>query len=103
MARHGTKNHAAKLFLLGVCRPPDPLLFLGGFQPPDPLAGGLQPPCPPVQFLRGSASQALHFSWYQDLGSPFLVGTLPQALFCDFFSRKMGPILLEAPNLGAGS
>ena len=52
----GPGSGSIKLFLLGGCRPPDPLLFLGGFQPP-----GLQPPAPPRRFLRGSASQALRF------------------------------------------
>ena len=48
---------------------PDPLLFWGASSPPDPLAGGLQPPAPPRIFLRGSASQALRFLGYQDLGT----------------------------------
>ena len=62
------------IFLLLGGLPPDPLLFLGGFQLPEPLAGDLQPPAPPRRFLRGSASQTLRFlgvprSWYLDLGT----------------------------------
>ena len=69
MARHGTKNLAIKLFLLGGCRPPDPLLFLGGFQPTRPPVGGPAAPCARLlNCLRGSASQALHF-----LGTKVLV------------------------------
>ena len=97
-----------KLFLLRGCHPPDPLLFLGGFQPPRPPGGACSPPCP----------SGLRFFWYQDLGSPQLVGTLPQAFFSEelpptcleapnlwvrcrrrFFSQKMAPIFLQAPNL----
>ena len=41
-----------KLFLLGGCRPPDPLLFLGGFQPPRPPGGEPAAPRAPCQKRR---------------------------------------------------
>ena len=54
-----------KLFLLGGCRPPDPLqLFLGGFQPPRPPGGGLAAPRAPLH------TERLRLS-----GSPFFLGT----------------------------
>ena len=61
-----------KLFLLGGCRPPDPLLFLGGFQPPRPPGGGPAAPRAPLH------TERLRLS-----GSPFFLGTK----------------ILEAPNL----
>ena len=77
MAWHGMKNIAIKSFLLGGCRHPDPLLFVGGFQPARPTGGGRGACSPLAQFLRGSASQALRYlvprSWCQDLGTKILV------------------------------
>ena len=43
-----TINNTIKLFLLGGCRPQTPCCSWGASSPPDPLAGGLQPPVPPV-------------------------------------------------------
>ena len=40
----GPGSGSIKLFLLGGCRPPDPLLFLGGFQ--TPWWGACSPPHP---------------------------------------------------------
>ena len=54
-----------KMFLLGGCRPPDPLqLLLGGFQPPRPPGGGLAAPRAPLH------TERLRLS-----GSPFFLGT----------------------------
>ena len=62
-----------KLFLLGGCRPPDPLLFLGGFQPPRPPGGGPAAPRAPLHTerlrLSGSPFFLVPRSWYQNLGS----------------------------------
>ena len=56
---------AKKMFLLGGCRPPDPLqLLLGGFQPPRPPGGGLAAPRTPLH------TERLRLS-----GSPFFLGT----------------------------
>ena len=79
------------MFLLGSCRPRDPLLFLVGFQPLRTLWGGPAahvPPCIP----RGSASRALRF---------FLVPRSWKPLTCGYvaagasFLRKVAPIFLE--------
>ena len=66
-----------KLFLLGGCRPPDPLQFLGGFQPPRPPGGGpAAPRAPSLIFERLRLSSSPFFwvpkSWYQDLGTKIL-------------------------------
>ena len=47
----GPGSGSIKLFLLGGCRPPDPLLFLGGFQPPRPPGGGPAAPRAPSQIF----------------------------------------------------
>ena len=61
----GPGSGAKKLFLLGGCRPPDPLqLLLGGFQPPRPPGGGLAAPRAPLH------TERLRLS-----GSPFFLGT----------------------------
>ena len=94
--------------------------YWGASSPTDPLSGGLQPAVPPCSiFERLRLSSSPFFlvprSWkpltcgyvaagaffpqksgLQILGSPQLVGMLPQALFV---VRKMAPIFLEAPNL----
>ena len=106
MARHGPKNHAIKLFLMGGCHPPEPLLFLGGFQPPRPPRGACRPPRPLAQFLRGSASSSPFFlvpralyqdlgtkilvprSWYQDPGTKILV---PRSWYQDLDSKILVP------------
>ena len=81
-----------KWFLLGGCRPPDPLLFLGGFQPP-----GLQPPVPPC-IPRGSASRALRRSWYQDLGTKILV---PRSWYQDLRrAREAEPLGMQGGTGG---
>ena len=62
-----------KLFLLGGCRPPDPLLFLGGFQPPrPPWRGACSPPCPPAYREARPLGLSVFF-WYRDLGTRILV------------------------------
>ena len=63
------------LFLLGGCRPPDPLLYPGGFQPPRPPGGGLAAPVPPCSIFE-RLRLAVFFgtrSWYQNLGTKILV------------------------------
>ena len=76
------------LFLLGGCRPPDPLLFLGGFQPPRPPGGGLQPPVPPC-IPRGSASRALRFFLVPRFWKPLTCGYVTAGVF---FSEKISHI-----------
>ena len=80
----GPGSGSIKLFLLGGCRPPDPLLFLGGFQPPRPPGGGLAAPRAPLHTERLRLSGSPFFgtkilvlrSWYQkkyqDLGISML-------------------------------
>ena len=61
----GPGSGSIKLFLLGGCRPPGPLLLLGGFQPPSPPGWGpaaLRAPSQIFERLRLSSS-------------PFFVGT----------------------------
>ena len=59
-----------KFFLLRSYRPPEPLLFPGGFQPPRPPGGRVcGSPRLFVQFWRGSTYQALRFLRYQNLGT----------------------------------
>ena len=73
-----------KLFLLGGCRPPDPLLFLGGFQPPRPPGGGLAAPRAPLHTerlrLSGSPFFLVPRSWYQDPGTKILVPKKTESL-----------------------
>ena len=84
------------MFLLGGCRPPDPLLFLGGFQTPRPPGRGPAAPRAPLH------TERLRLS-----GSPFFLGTkileAPNLwVRCRrrfFFSAKKGPIFLEALDL----
>ena len=59
-------------FYWGAATPQTPCCSWGASSLPDPLAGGLQPPVPPC-IPRGSASRAVHFFWYQDLGTRILV------------------------------
>ena len=81
------------------------IVFTGGLPPPRPPAlGGLQPLRPPGRGLAPLHTERLRLS-----GSPFFLGTkILEApnLWCVaagfFFPRKMTPIFLEAPNLGAG-
>ena len=68
------------MFLRGSCHPPDPLLFLGGFQPPRPPGGG-----PSTTPTRRFFTCLLIFG--------------PSMPFWGQGGWKMAPIYLEAFNL----
>ena len=77
----------------GDAAPQTPRYSWGASSAPDPLAGSLQPPVPPC-IPRGSASRALHFFWYQDLGTKILV---PRSWYQDLGNKKKR----ESPRGGA--
>ena len=92
-----------KLFLLGGCRPPDPLLFLGGFQPPRPPGGGPAAPRAPLHTerlrLSGSPFFLVPRSWYQDLGTKILA---PGSWYQDLGTRILVSRSLGEPVWYAG-
>ena len=59
-----------QIVFTGGLPPPRPPAVPGGLPAPQtPWRGACSPPCPPAQFLRGSASQALRFFWYQSFNA----------------------------------
>ena len=96
-----------KMFLLGGCRPPDTLLFLGGLQPPRPTGGGLAAPRTPLHTERLRLSGFPFFlvprSWYQDPGTKILVIGEPMlgpSGWAQAGPKWVGPSWAQARNLG---
>ena len=105
-----------KLFLLGGCRPPDSLLFLGGFQPPRPPGGGPAAPRAPLHTERLRLGLSVFFGtkilqapnlWVRCRRRFFFPEKLPpyfwKPLTCGyvaagaFFCRENGPHISGSP------
>ena len=80
-------------FYWGAAAPQTPCCSWGASSPPDPLAGGLQPPCPPAYREAPPLGLSIFFgtkilvpgSWYQDLGTKILV---PRSWYQDLGIKK---------------